>query len=92
MSPDELAEMERLWRGRIPVKEIARRLGFSHSHVLCVAARDRDRFPYRRVQTPDEIRELWVLRIRAGRATVNDACIATGANPVTVRKWLREMR
>ena len=92
MSPDELDEMERLWRGRIPAKEIARRLGFSRSHVLVVASKDRKGFPYRRIQTPDEIRRAWVLRIRAGRATVEDACVATGAHPVTVHKWLREMR
>lgn len=91
MTPKELNEMERLWRGRIPVKEIARRLGFSRSHILYIASSNRDRFPYRRVQTPESIRETWVLRIRAGRATVEDACVATGVNPVTVRKWLREM-
>lgn len=91
MSPDELDEMERLWSRRVPAGEIADRLGYSYVHILMVASKDRKRFPYRRIQTPEEIRKTWVLRIRAGRATVEDACVATGAHPVTVRKWLREM-
>ena len=92
MTSDELNEMERLWRGRTPATDIARILGYSYVHVLMVASKDRDRFPYRKVQTPDAIRRSWAVRVREGHATVEEACIATGAHPETVKKWLRELR
>ena len=88
MTPEELDEMELLWKRRMPTKDIAERLGYSEENIKATVGRMRDRFPYRHTFVPRGKKELWVARIRAGRATVSDAAQALDVHPYTVKKWL----
>lgn len=89
MTPDELDELERLWRGKRKVREISDLMGYSVQVVQSTVSRDRARYPYRKKRIPRAVQELWVARIRAGRATVAEASRKLGAHPVTVAGWLR---
>lgn len=91
MTDTELAEMERLWKGRKPAAEIARRLGYAKSTILMNAVQDRERFPRRRAEPADErTRQKWVTQIRSGRVTIMEASERLGMHPETIRRWLRE--
>lgn len=91
MTDAELAEMERLWKGRKPAAEMARRLGYSKSTILAQAMSDRYRFPRRRAEPSDELtREIWVKRIRDGMFTAKEVSEILGVHPVTINRWLRE--
>ena len=93
MTDAELAEMERLWKGRKPVAEIARRMGYFKSTILAKAMSDRHRFPRRRAEPSDErTREIWVKRIRDGMFTAKQVSEILGVHPVTINRWLREAK
>lgn len=88
MTPEELDEMELLWKRRTPIKEIAKKMQYGVSTIRATVKMNRDRFPYRRTQVPQGKKELWVARIRAGRATASDAARELDVHPYTVKKWL----
>lgn len=89
MTPDELDEMERLWAARMHIADIADRLGYSPVTVQQTMARNRARYPYRHKHVPRATAELWVEKMRAGRATVAETARRLGVHPVTVAGWLR---
>ena len=89
LTPEQMCKVERLWRGRKPIEEIARRTGVSEYVVQGAVRRDRKRFPLRHKHVPRATAELWVEKIRAGRATVAETARTLGVHPVTVAGWLR---
>lgn len=89
LTPVQMSEVERLWRGRKPIGEIARLMGVPEYVVQNAVRRDRKRFPPRHKHVPRATAELWVEKIRAGRATVAEAARTLGVHPVTVAGWLR---
>lgn len=86
MTEDELDTMELLWKRRVRVVDIARKLGYTEQTIYANARMHRDRFPSRhRKARPDEM-ELWVERVRAGRCMVAEAAKALGVSYESVRK------
>lgn len=90
MTDDELDRMELLWLRRVPIKDIADKLGYSRATIAVVARNDRKRFPYRRNRVDDGRLAIWLERIRAKRATLDDAASALGIHRETVRRRLHE--
>ena len=90
MTDDELDRMELLWLRRVPIKDIADALGYSRATITITACNDRDRFPYRRNRVDDSRLAIWFERIRAKRATLDDAASALGIHRETVRRRLHE--
>lgn len=90
MTDDELDRMELLWLRRVPIKDIADTLGYSRATIAVVARNDRKRFPYRRNRVDDGRLAIWLERIRAKRATLDDAAHALGIHRETVRRRLHE--
>jgi len=92
MTEDELDQAEVLWRRKVPVKEIARRLGYSEQGLQYNLRKNRDRFPPRRVNRIKDIESelgIWFDRILAGRATIHDVATKFGVSDESVKKRLR---
>lgn len=86
MTEDELDTMELLWRRRVRVVDIARRLGYTEQTIYANARMHRDRFPRRHRKARHDEMELWVERVRARRCTVAEAAKALGVSYESVRK------
>lgn len=92
MTEDELDQAEVLWRRKVPVKEIARQLGYSEQGLQYNLRKNRDRFPPRRVNRIKGIESklgIWFDRILAGRVTIHDVATKFGVSDESVRKRLR---
>ena len=90
MTEEELAEVERLWKEGATINEIAYQVSYSAGWVYDVIRRNRERFPYRIGRQAYLDRELWLARIRGGRATEKQAAEAIGVTTQTIYRWLRE--
>lgn len=93
MTEQELDMLERLWNDGVAVKVIADELGYTVRTINYTVSKDRERFPLRQKrtdETPYQTRERWVARIRAGRATVAQAALATGVTQSQVYKWMKD--
>lgn len=63
MSPEMDGAFERMWSDGVPVREIARILGYSENYLTAYASRNRERFPSRRRRvTEEQIARMRVLR------------------------------
>jgi len=89
MTDAELDLLERMWSDGVSLKRIVNELGYSKARVNQVIASDRSRFPYRRMQTPVGLRDMWVDRLMSGTATRDDVADALGVHPATVSRWVR---
>jgi IS30 family transposase len=89
MTPDELSEMERMWREGVPIRQIARALHYHHNTVDATARRDRERFPFRHRFLTDEEWAPWIERVRSGELTPKDVREALGVGRDSVRKRMR---
>lgn len=92
MTEDELNQAEVFWKRKVPVKEIARRLGYSEQGLQYNLRKNRDRFPLRRVNRINEIEselDVWFDRILAGCMTIHDVATKFGVSDESVRKRLR---
>lgn len=90
MTRDDELEFQQMWKDRVPIAEIARKLGYTKSYLLSHASNNRDKFP-RRVRTiTKNKKELWICRIKAKRCTQSEAAKKLGVSQQTVKKWLEE--
>jgi hypothetical protein len=92
MTERELAEIERLWKGRKSERYIAGRLGVSWGVIHNIIFKNRDRFPKRRVSTPRDERERWTELLMSGEVTPEYVSEQTGVHIATSKKWLRIAR
>ena len=92
MSPELEDLFAQMWADGVPLKEIASEIGYSFSALNAYACDHRDKFPMRRVLVPenDGMRARWMLRLSAGRCTVDDVAKALGVSSQTVRRWARK--
>ena len=92
MTEAELDRFELLWKRRIPVKQIAKELGYTPQTLNETASKNRERFPYRRNKIDDNRLSIWIERILAGRAGVAQTAKKLGISEDTVRIRLRRRR
>lgn len=91
MTEQELAVLERLWRGSMPIKQIARRMGYSADTIRVNTARHRERFPKRRKSFTQQERDQWADRVLCGTDAAEVAHRA-GVAVSTINRWARERR
>jgi transposase len=91
MTEQELAVLERLWRGSMPIKQIARRMGYSADTIRVNTARHRERFPKRRKSFTQQERDQWADRALGGMDAADVARSAEVAVS-TINRWARERR
>lgn len=91
MTEQELAVLERLWRGSMPIKQIARRMGYSADTIRVNTARHRERFPKRRKSFTQQERDQWADRVLGGMDAA-DAARRAEVAVSTIHRWARERR
>ena len=91
MTEQELALLERLWRGSMPIKQIARRMGYSADTIRVNTARHRERFPKRRKSFTQDERDQWADRVLGGMDAA-DVARRAGVAVSTINHWARERR
>jgi hypothetical protein len=89
MTEDELNRMEWMWAQGMPIRLIARQMGYSALYVTDVVRAFRYRFPKRRDDLTDEEWAPWIERIRSGELTPKDVREALDVCKETVRKRMR---
>ena len=67
--------LERLWRGSMPIKQIARRMGYSVDTIRVNTGRHRERFPKRRKSFTQGERDQWADRVLSGELDAADVCV-----------------
>ena len=91
MTEQELALLERLWRGAMPIKQIARHMGYSADTIMVNTARHRERFPKRRKSFTQDERDQWADRVLGGMDAA-DAARRAEVAVSTINRWARERR
>lgn len=91
MTEDELRELDALWAGAMPIKQIARHMGYSADTIRVNTARHRERFPKRRKSFTQDERDQWADRALGGMDAA-DAARRAGVAVSTINRWVRERR
>lgn len=91
MTEDELRELDALWAGAMPIKQIARHMGYSADTISVNTARHRERFPKRRKSFTQDERDQWADRALGGMDAA-DAARRAGVAVSTINRWARERR
>lgn len=89
MTREDEEEFSLLWGDRVPIEEIAHRLGYSVNYMRSYASRHRDTFPYRRRPINTNVRELWVCRLLAHRCTKAYVEKRLDVSRDTINRWIR---
>lgn len=92
MTGEERDTLARLWAAGLPVKQIARRMGYCPGTIDLYARIDRDRCPYRHRQIDRGLREALTDRVMAGDLTAGEAAEIAGCSIKTVRTWTHRRR
>lgn len=87
MTDGELALLEQLWCGAMPMKQIAMTMGYSRNTIADVTKRNRERFPLRRRNFTKEERNHWADRVLSGEIGTFEAARMAGVTPQTICKW-----
>lgn len=90
LTEKKLERMRQLWAEGVTAKRIASELGISTNYVVQIAMRDRESFPRRQGRDTHPDADLWLERIRTGRATKVRAAKELGVSITTIKRWLRE--
>lgn len=88
LTPEQLDTMEQMWADGISASHIADALGVTAQQVYTTAMCNRDRFPYRKRPSSQELRDEWADRIVEGKATYKQAVEELGVGISTVRRWV----
>ena len=83
--------LEQLWRGSMPIKQIARHMGYSADTIRVNTARHRERFPKRRKSFTQDERDQWADRALGGMDAA-DAARRAEVAVSTINRWARERR
>ena len=92
MTEQELREMERMWRGSMPIKQIARRMGYSVDTIRVNTGRHRERFPKRHKDFTQGERNMWADRVLSGELDAADVARRAEVAVSTIHRWARERR
>ena len=92
MTEQELALLERLWRGSMPIKQIARHMGYSVDTIRVNTGRHRERFPKRRKSFTQKERDQWADRVLSGELDAADVARSAEVAVSTIHRWARERR
>lgn len=92
MTEAELRELDALWAGSMPIKQIARLMGYSTWTIGYVTRQRRGRYPLRRRSFTQDERDAWADRVLSGELRTVDAARMAGASEQTIYKWARERR
>ena len=90
LTDEKLERMRQLWAEGASAKRIAREVGLSTNYVVQIAIRDRESFPRRQGRDTHPDADLWLERIRTGRATQVRAAKELGVSVTTIKRWLNE--
>ena len=88
MTEQELRELDALWAGAMPVKQIAR----SVSTIRVNTMKRRERFPKRRGDFTQAERDQWADRCISGELTCAEAARRAEVAVSTIHRWARERR
>ena len=92
MTEAELRELDALWAGAMPIKQIARVMGYSPWTIGYTTRQRRGRYPLRRKSFTQSERDAWADRVLSGELTQREAARAAGVTEQTVYKWARGRR
>ena len=92
MTEDELRELGALWAGAMPIKQIARHMGYSVDTIRVNTRRHRERFPKRRKSFTQDERDQWADRCISGELTCAEAARRAEVAVSTIHRWARERR
>lgn len=92
MTEAELRQLDALWAGALPIKQIARKMGYSIWTIGYVTRQRRGRYPLRRRSFTQDERDAWADRVISGELRTVDAARMAGVTEQTVYKWARERR
>lgn len=90
MTEKELALLEQLWRGSMPIKQIARKMGYCERTIIETTHRLRPMFPKRRKSFTREEHDMWADRVLSGELTRADVARLADINVSTITRWVRE--
>lgn len=90
MTEAELRQLDELWAGALPIKQIARVMGYSPWTIGYTTRQRRGRYPLRRKSFTQEERDQWADRVISGELRSVDAARAAGVSEQTIYKWARE--
>ena len=92
MTEEELRELDVLWAGALPIKQIARKMGYSVDTIRVNTMKRRERFPKRRGDFTqgerDALADLYLLGEMAAAEVARSAGVATS----TIHRWARARR
>lgn len=89
MDDAALIRMEQLWEQGLRTHAIADEIFYNAEYVRYVAAKNRDRFPYRRHVVSPDVREDMTRRLVNGEVTKHEVMESLGVCRETVNSWLR---
>ncbi len=92
MTEQELRELDALWAGALPIKQIARKMGYSVDTIRVNTGRNRERFPKRRKDFTEDERDQWADRVLSGGMAASDVALRAGVATSTIYRWVRERR
>lgn len=90
MTEAELRELDALWAGALPIKQIARVMGYSVWTIGYVTRQRRGRYPLRRKSFTQGERDAWADRVLSGELRSCEAARMAGVTEQTIRNWVRE--
>ena len=90
MTEAELRQLDELWAGAMPIKQIARVMGYSPWTIGYTTRQRRGRYPLRRKSFTQDERDAWADRVISGELRQCDAARMAGVTEQTIYKWARE--
>ena len=92
MTEQELRELDALWAGAMPIKQIARHMDYSVDTIRVNTGRHRERLPKRRKSFTQGERDQWADRVLSGELDAADAARSAEVAVSTIHRWARERR
>jgi len=93
MNGTERKLIQALWAAGMPVKKIAKKMGYAESTILGFASRNRDLCPHRHKDVMGHDRTgLMIERVLAGRMTTRQAAKELGIPMSTMSEHVRNAR
>ena len=92
MTEQELRELDALWAGAMPIKQIARRMGYSVDTIRVNTGRHRERFPKRRKSFTQGERYALADLYLSGELAAADVARRAEVAVSTIHRWARERR
>lgn len=89
MTEAELRQLDALWAGALPIKQIARVMGYSPWTIGYTTRQRRGRYPLRRKSFTQDERDAWADRVLSGELRSCEAARMLGVSEQTIYNWKR---